>query len=68
MIGTKEGVVILHVDLSITAEEIAGWPGERITQFFRGIALAMAAKQGNAHVPGGTVAGETKPTNEQESK
>lgn len=52
MSSETEGAVILHVDLTVYAHEIATWPGSRITQFFRGIAMAVAAKQGYQHVPG----------------
>lgn len=43
--------VILHVDMTVDASEIATWSGQRITQFFRGVAMAKAAKEGLLHLP-----------------
>ncbi len=39
-----EGVVQFHVSVKVDMAEFAGWPAERISAFFNGIAQVLAAK------------------------
>lgn len=43
-----DGLVALHIELSVSLKEISDWSPERTTRFFNGIAAAMsAANEGN---------------------
>jgi hypothetical protein len=41
----EDGVVYLHVDLSVTLEEMKTWRPERITAFFEGLAKIRTASE-----------------------
>jgi len=41
---TGDGVVQFHISVKVDMNEFAGWPAERISAFFSGIAQVLAAK------------------------
>jgi hypothetical protein len=42
--GMPGGAVRFHVEVNVDMKELAGWPADRITAFFSGIAQVLAAK------------------------
>lgn len=41
-----QGIVNFHVDVKLNMSEMADWSPDRITAFFKGIALVLSAKAG----------------------
>jgi hypothetical protein len=48
--ATTEGAVQFHVSIRVTMQEMAGWPPDRISAFFAGLAQVLAAKKGSEEI------------------